>query len=88
MAKKNDIYVAEQEVQLEEEGNEKNEMVSCIKFRNKMSPGNGDNKSLTNLQRMCSKFHLCGMENERVWFLRSATMTTKYPIQEHMLNTN
>ena len=50
MAKKNDTYVAEQEVQLEEEGNEKNEMVSCIKFRNKMSPGNGDNMSLTNLE--------------------------------------
>ena len=110
-------------VQLEEEGNGKNEMVGCIKSRNKMSPGNGDNTSLTNLEsqclhhvyiyaslqehfapqycvliqsvhlshvhlRMCSKVHLCGMENERVWFLGSVTTTTKYPLQEHMLNTN
>ena len=37
--------------------------------------------------RMCSKVHLCGMENERVWFLGSATKTTKYPLEEHMLNT-
>ena len=29
------------------------------------------------------KVHLCGIENERVWFLRSATMTTKYPLQQH-----
>ena len=37
-------------VQLEEEGKGKNEIVGCIKFRNKMSPGNGDNMSLTNLE--------------------------------------
>ena len=33
--------------------------------------------------RMCSKVHQCGMEDERVWFLGSATKTTKYPLQEH-----
>ena len=36
--------------QLEEESHGKNEMVGCAKVRYEMSPENGDNMSLTNLE--------------------------------------
>ena len=36
---------------------------------------------------ICLKVVLCGMGSEKVWFLGSAAMTTKYPLREHVLNT-
>ena len=36
---------------------------------------------------ICLKVVLCGMGSEKVWFLGSAAVTTKYPLREHVLNT-